>query len=1097
MLRPFLLVGIGGSGGKTLRVVREDLQRRLAQAGWKGRFPDAWQFLHIDVPTTADGDEPDLPEQLPEANYQGLIGSGIDYRTVDDSLLQLAGSNAVDALGSWRPNPERVNVPASKGAGQYRALGRMITLSQLSRVASAVREARRQITGAEVTGELKTLTSFLGGKERTVAPDPQVVVVTSIAGGSGSGAVVDVCDVIRSLGDKWANESVGILYSPDVFDDLDEGLRRGVRPNSLAALTETMNGYWSTQGPSVSTSDLFQAAGVSTGANRRLGPRFPFLVGVKNESVTYKTQNDVYKAMGRSISAWMTSASLQDRLSAYTQAQWPSTAQAVTDHLRLHPGGTETPFTALGSARVGLGRDRFRDYSSQYIARRAVSLVLDHHERRRGREDERPATQLIQEQATQVFGHFVKDAGLAERGPDDNDIIDGLQDHQALTSEVDQLAQQLIGRVAEARQAKGFSTDDLRRTIRNEVLSQQDAFALRAIDARRQRSQKWVEEIDGRVCEAVATAITNYGGRVAAVLVRQLISELEYVQDELRNEAMQMRDWAADLDRLIGLQSNRQVTEHEIEESIRSAVRVLEFEHEAEVRELAVQLIPHLRTGLLAPLAEAVERGVEALSEEVTGGLDGRGSMVSSWPEGDIVPTVLRPAPNEFLLERYEEFPVRLSELIERTVGATPADGVDEARDEAVRQVLRGGLAEEPQQMVQQRQRWVPPLEEVSGARAPSNASFGLDISAGDLLARAEQWVMKDSTPIGNHLREGLRTYLDPDKVSPTKHAERVQQFENQFIAALSAGAPLVNVNTAVLTRAHNRELEYSVQFSEIPLPERSPARAALVRTLEARKLYGPSVEQAFSDRDAQFVDIFTVLAEPYEPAVFDSLMRPIMSDWGAKRSTPVDREEFWRWRRARPLPEALPLHPATLDAMVRGWFIAGALEQVQLKPLGIFAEANGQSPAEVVPFESPLLSGTGRGPEALPEILESLAIALVRVNAEESLTPLRPYHRLLDLGEGASHDVPEALRMWIEDGRRAQSPAPDTRTAAERQGAVVAYLERVANNFDKHFKQLESNHETLGYPGSYDLRHHIRSALGDLVRAVATFSPGADDEFV
>lgn len=1095
MLSPFLLVGVGGSGGKTLRVVRADLERRLAQAGWSRDFPSAWQFLHIDVPTTADGNEPDLPDQLPEAFYQGLIGSGIDYRTVDDSLVQQAAGNATDALGGWRPDPDRVNVPASKGAGQYRALGRTITLSQLRRINNAIREARRQLTGADVTTELKDLTRLLGSKDRTIAPDPQVIVVASIAGGSGSGAILDVCDVIRSLGDKWANESVGILYCPDVFDDLDEGLRRGVRPNSLAALAEIMSGYWSTDGPSASTSELFQSAGISTGSSRRLGPRFPFLVGAKNESVTHKTQNDVYQAMGRSLAAWVTSPTLQDRMAAYTQATWPATAQAVTDSLRLHPSGTETPFSALGSARVGLGRDRFREYSSQHLARGVVDLVLEKHETLRGRGDERPSQQLVHEQAAQALGSYVREAGLAELGPGANDIIDALQNPTALQARVDAVGRRVLSRVNEARGVKGFTTDDLRRTIRNEVVAHRDSVGREARAERLERARAWVEQIQGTVRDATAAAISRHGGRVAAVLVRRLITEMAEAREELRHEAERDQKWAADIDRLIGLDNVRNATEDEVEHAVMNAVRALELEQEAEVRELAVRLIPHLIAGLLEPLAEAVEHGVEGLATEVSGGRDGRGSVASSWPTGDIVPKALRPAPNEFLLQSFQEFPAILQDLVQRSVGETSAG---DARSIAERQVLLGGHgAPGAQTLLGQDRSWVPPLDEIFGGRSPSNAHLVLAVGSGELLTRAEGWAVNTETAIGRYLKEGLRAYLDADATSPKIHAERVKRFENQLIAAIRAGAPLVSVNTAVLTRTHNTELKYSVQFSEIPLPERTAAREALVTTLEARKLYGPSVEQAFSDSEAQFIDIFTVLAEPYEPVVFDSLMRPIMSDWGAKKATPVDREEFWRWRRARPLPEALPLHPTTLQSMVRGWFVAGVLEQVQNDPLAVYTLANAHHPAGFVPFESPLLSGTGRGAEALPDLLESISVALLRVNDEESLEPMRPYHRLLDLGEGASNDLPLELRRWIEDGRRAHTAVVDPGTPAQRQAAAVEKVTEVSKRFDRHFTTLEARHDSLGYPGSYDLRHQIRSALGDLFRALTSYTPSDEDSFV
>ena len=102
MLRPFLLIGIGGSGGKTLRIVRHELQRRLDEHGWKGRFPAGWRFLHIDVPSTADGDEPDLPAQLPQADYAGLVTSGVNYRSIDAALIGGAGRTPIPRS----PNPD-------------------------------------------------------------------------------------------------------------------------------------------------------------------------------------------------------------------------------------------------------------------------------------------------------------------------------------------------------------------------------------------------------------------------------------------------------------------------------------------------------------------------------------------------------------------------------------------------------------------------------------------------------------------------------------------------------------------------------------------------------------------------------------------------------------------------------------------------------------------------------------------------------------------------------------------------------------------------------------------------------------------------------
>ena len=78
MYRSFILVGLGGSGGKTLRFVKRELAARLAEKGWDNGIPDAWQFLHIDTPTVADGHElNDRVDQLAEDEYFGLVGDGI------------------------------------------------------------------------------------------------------------------------------------------------------------------------------------------------------------------------------------------------------------------------------------------------------------------------------------------------------------------------------------------------------------------------------------------------------------------------------------------------------------------------------------------------------------------------------------------------------------------------------------------------------------------------------------------------------------------------------------------------------------------------------------------------------------------------------------------------------------------------------------------------------------------------------------------------------------------------------------------------------------------------------------------------------------
>ena len=157
---------------------------------------------------------------------------------------------------------------------------------------------------------------------------------------------------------------------------------------------------------------LLEKQGITTGDVDRIGPRYSFLVGARNEFVSYATQNDVYRAMGRSLASWVASPTLQDRMEAYTQGNWAQTAVTVQDNLPLKSNEMETPFTALGSARVSLGRDRFRDYASERLARTAVQRVLLRHEELRERDDDRTERALIEDLAQPMFGSFLQDAEL-------------------------------------------------------------------------------------------------------------------------------------------------------------------------------------------------------------------------------------------------------------------------------------------------------------------------------------------------------------------------------------------------------------------------------------------------------------------------------------------------------------------------------------------------------------------------------------------------------------------------------------------------------------------------------------------------------------
>jgi hypothetical protein len=1108
MLRPFLLIGIGGSGGKTLRIVRHELQRRLAEHGWDPtEFPAGWRFLHIDVPSVADGDDSDLPAQLPQAEYVGLVSSGVNYRNIDAALAGAGRSQVGDWIAGWRPDPAQVTVPVERGAGQFRALGRMLTLANLKIAKAKLDDALRDINGRDVTAELQELTRRFGGTPSSVIKPPVAVIVSSIAGGSGAGAVIDIADLLRASAGVWASESIGILYSPDVFDYLPPQRRRGVRPNALATLSELVAGYWNKSGPSEATTNILNRQGVAVGDTDRLGPRYSFLVGSKNDYVTYRTQNDIYQAMGRSISSWVTSGDLQDRIDAYVSGNWAPTAVAVEDGLGLNTNEMETPFSALGSARVGLGRDRFRDFAAERLARAAVERLLNRHEEQRQRGDERPSHVIAQEAADTMFGAFLANSRLNERTEQKNDILDAIRPKEHRDAEMVHLKNQLFASVTSETSAKGRPVQEWRVLIasgvRNVIDRQLDSFEIED----REYARKWVKDIQSHLRTLAASTLALDGYLVTAMLFRKLVEELRAVQTELEQEMNRYLRHGDNIDQQVEEALRKAGGDvlpqghPQVDEAVKRGVAAIHFRSEARLRQLVISLLPDLTGNLILPMAEEIDRAGQALSTE-TQPTQGQPSAISSWPDDDEVPARLSPAANEFLLEPLEGYGARLNDLVSRT--AQVEDRIGAMRG-VVQRVIVGAddITAPDQSLVRQPSHWTPKQHELyTELSTPSRASFEVRMSAQELLGRATQWLTKPGTPAGNYVTEGLDHYLDPDQAEPQEHSARLNRFESQLAASIDAAQPLVSIKKSVLVAVHQRnEAPSETFFTELPFSPNSPAAKVVRRVLESKGRWSADVAKAFVKSDRPFIDAFSVLTEPYEPVVFDSLMRPIAQEWGDRSKTADGREEFWRWRRGRSLPEFIPAAPAVRRAMVRGWFTATMLAQITMDDLSvrIFKPNPVGGNGSWLSFPEPLLApGVRAAHDYLPLALESLPLAFVEIAVDANIAPIMPYRRLRSLGtsgEGGleSYESPNReLTNWIDKGVLPQgAPTPDPANAGSsdqsmqaRKDAIVSRVEALCVSYGKLFAEQERRTETA-VTRAYELEADITAVLNELAQAV------------
>ena len=280
VLNPYIFIGIGGSGGKTLQYLHYYLSEKIKRKGWESGMPKAWQFLWFDVPVapeklTTDTGIPPLPLE----NYYSFTNTQIhDLYQIEDAFLQ--NQDDKDILMGWCPSTGPSAPPIQKGAGQFRAVGRMITLNQYREIQNKLSSSLSQIQDKDTEAELKELTALIQGAElkdlQGLQPEkPIPVIISSLAGGCEQ-TFLDIADILKTIGGgQDLSNSYAYLYTPDVFKRVDAG---GLEPNALAATSELLSAVYSNIEESPSYEFLSRELTFSIKSRTR-GPSYPILIG--------------------------------------------------------------------------------------------------------------------------------------------------------------------------------------------------------------------------------------------------------------------------------------------------------------------------------------------------------------------------------------------------------------------------------------------------------------------------------------------------------------------------------------------------------------------------------------------------------------------------------------------------------------------------------------------------------------------------------------------------------------------------------------------------------------------------------------------------
>ena len=555
-MRKFLFIGVGGSGGKTLRFLKNVLKQRLAEAGYTGPLPDAWQFVQLDLPPNDDGPVGKVPDTL-GASYRGIAPSGVNY---DHHLFQLASRgdrSLLDDLVTWWPDPNDAPTRPWFGAGQYRAVGRVITLNRLAEIRAAIDGAVTAMELDTATKNFDEIAGLLGFEVGGALDEPIAIVAGSMAGGTGSGALLDVCDLLRVIGQHgrpFLQMPFGVLYTASIFAGTNDGSVPGVEPNSLAFAAELS----SLLKQESSESPVYHAAAGAAAVLTERGPALSFLIGRGNGSMTLADDIEVFKSTAQALSAWVLDPGVQLLLQSSPIGNIDILGKTRSAHPMHRYESEKQPVSSFGYSKFGISRRRFHEYASERLARMVVDHLLRAHLTIAG-EDVSSTAAVAQVATPQRLNQFLVKCRINERLGTDNDIIDAIREianremgsvdgSTDVLSDISAQSLEVVDSIlnSPAASSKNFSASSGNKMLQSRAAEKANFIVPKWENAFRAAGSKWIEQIKPQIIDGVIDTMSVVGLPVTVQLVRDANNDLEAAIAALQNEAAGHRGRAND-----------------------------------------------------------------------------------------------------------------------------------------------------------------------------------------------------------------------------------------------------------------------------------------------------------------------------------------------------------------------------------------------------------------------------------------------------------------------------------------------------------------------------------------------------------------------
>jgi len=1145
MLTPLLIIGLGGSGGKTIRSMKQALTRKLESVRYEGGLPAAWQFLQID--TTYDGISFPAP-MLPSDEFHCVVPSGEGFYDVLANITNRGTvSDQQKMLAGWGVRNSAISIQA--GAGQIRAIGRQVGVADSAKTLSALTNSISKMQAATALGELRAVATALKSEVDKNAV-PQAFVISSIAGGSGAGMFMDVSELLkRATSENWAQEAISFLYTAEVFTSIGAA-GKDVAKNSLGAMNELIASKW--VGISERSELLYSKLGLSTGntaGKREYGCKGNFFIGARNDQntdirvgVDGEGMDEVFLTVGEALAGAIANDDISEFLYKRAFVNVTQTPSAL-DISGLAPESVNVDNPTLAAAGIGfgqmtLGADRIVDYVADAMAKVQIERLLWPELTPALLKNGVSVRELIDEKSAQIWPNFLIDSGLDERGSQ-NQILDALLPDLLQ----DRIKQYVAGLIKKNVSATPKPLATFSKAVWSEWETESDEFLKSLKNEMGSKAEKWVPAIQERLKELIATELTINGYAVVTNLVDKLKVELDtHAKPELMRDHTEFAKAVSIFDQrafnarmseiadgLTGVSTQNGPFFEKLSSSLN---RVLEFQVNSYVNNLAASLVEDMLTFFITPLVRQLTDGRERLqsvpkSQNLPSGAKNPYKSFPDWASG-VVPNRYKSRTIERILIDFTEYETTYEFYASKdSKGAPPfQQSVSASLLGKKMNPMPGDV--NPQTLITVVSPWITSVRDAQGSMgaAVNKSDWNFHTDLAELSENNRRWLKNEDSSFGKFTDMSIREFVTAESESAKIRTARESKFVKEYEAMLKISAPLVLLNTkasqhVIAAADGGNALRILVESNKIPFDINSNVGRACTEVLEQSGYNSsdPGFASKWFDAGSNSSEMFAASTHMASlPAwTFASLTEPILVQVAQSKNKVQTWDQFWDGRRSRPIVEAIPFETEIRRSIITGWFVSRLFGMAQVENVPSGRTVKVWNPTLQEPgwstFPSPLISTSGvdtkRESWVLPQLLVSAGIALADFGKSGSLDFIYGYRLLKFLGrevttsfenrdhwdgKGSGDMLPtqmtaqsQYIKSWVESGSQPAKSLSLLPLLSEqlvsnpnRGEALIAAVEKLRSEYAGIWEDGRAT-AWNDLSETWELREDIDLALGDI----------------